>query len=697
MGEELRESPGIAPGLVFLAVAWWWAARDGGFSPLTWLPAALILLAAVVVFVLTVPGQYRGGTLAAVSMISFAAFGAWSYLSIAWAEVPALSWSGSNLTLTYLVVFVLFAWRTWTPASAARFLGVYSLGVATIGLVTIERAASSATPLGFFIAGRLASPISYSNADAALFLSAAFPALFLASRREVHWFLRGLFLSSVGILVELALMAQSRASLVAVPATLVVFLVLVPSRTRIVLALAPVIAAVAAIGSRPVLDTYEGVVSGNDLEAVLADARGAILATAVLLLVVGAVIGLVDRAVQVPRRVAVAAGAMILVLGTAGVAVGSVSWAQRYHPVANASTWWDRFSGGTNLYEAGTPHLLSGLGSGRYDIWRVAVDVFEQDAIAGAGVDNFGVDYLRLRTRLDDPIYPHSIELRTLAGTGLIGALLLLSTVIAAGVSALRASRQVSEFGRGVIATALTFVAYWLIHGSVDWFWEMPVLGATAFACLGIATSIRPPRSLTPPPAPDVEQHVGSDVAGDPRDAAAPPPRSRARVRVRRQVVLVPALVLVGLVAGLSLALPWLSARDVRVAASGWVSDPSGAFARLDRARSLNPLSDEPDIYAGIIASQLGNAARQRAAFERAIGRNPQNWYPYLELGSLDARQGHRALALRRLERARRLDPLEPTIAAVIERVAAGNPPSASEVEAMLIERVDLLTGKRQG
>ncbi len=693
--DALRESPGLVPGLVVLAVMFWWAAQDGGFSPLIWLPGSLILIALTLVYVLAAPGRYRGGTALAVAMISFVAFAVWSFLSITWSDTPAFAWSGSNLTLTYLVVFVLFAWRTWTPAAAAVVLGAYSLGIAAIGLATMERAATSATPLDFFIAGRLASPIAYSNANCALLISAALPSLFLASRREVHWLLRGLFLASIGVLAELALMSQSRASLVAVPATLAVFLIFVPGRTRIVLMLIPVVAIVVGIGIRPVLDTYKGVVSGTDLATVLGDARVAILTTVVLLLAAGAVVGLVDRAVMVSPRVALASGAILLVLGIAGLAVVSTAFVNRYDPVANASTWWDRFSGGSYLYEAATPHLVSGLGSGRYDIWRVAFDVFKRDSITGAGVDTFGADYLRQRTRLDDPVYPHSIELRTLEGTGLIGTFLLLSTFLAAGVAAVRAARGGSGFGRGIIVTALAFVAYWLIHGSVDWFWEMPVLGATAFACLGLATSVRSVHSAEPSPGNlrDPEWDLAGDAEPDSRAVAAPASRPRTHIRA----VLVPALVLTVLAASISLALPWLSARDVRVATRGWASDPSGAFARLDRARSLNPLSDEPDIYAGIIAAQLGDVSRQRASFERAIERNPRNWYSRLELGALDAREGRRALGLRRLEQARRLDPLEPTITAVIERVKSGKPPSEAVIEAMLVDRVDLLTGKRQG
>ena len=43
---------------------------------------------------------------------------------------------------------------------------------------------------------------------------------------------------------------------------------------------------------------------------------------------------------------------------------------------------------------------------------------------------------------------------------------------------------------QAVAGTALTMAVYWFVHGSVDWFWEIPALGGVAFMCLGIATSL---------------------------------------------------------------------------------------------------------------------------------------------------------------------------------------------------------------
>lgn len=154
--------------------------------------------------------------------------------------------------------------------------------------------------------------------------------------------------------------------------------------------------------------------------------------------------------------------------------------------------------------------------------------------------------------------------------------------------------------------------------------------------------------------------------------------------------------VLAVVVAGASLALPWLSARQVHAAVTGWRADPAAAFDRLDRARRLNPVSDEPDVYAGVIASQIGDEGRQRSAFLRAHRRNPLNWYPLLSLGAIDARRGRTEQALVWLSRAERLNPLEETIRVVREGLRRGKPVSDAELERIFAERVDVLAGSRQ-
>jgi tetratricopeptide (TPR) repeat protein len=141
-------------------------------------------------------------------------------------------------------------------------------------------------------------------------------------------------------------------------------------------------------------------------------------------------------------------------------------------------------------------------------------------------------------------------------------------------------------------------------------------------------------------------------------------------------------------VAACSFALPWLAAQEVDQAAKEWKRDPGSAFARLDRARALDPLADDPDLVAGAIASRLGDRARMAAAFRRATSRNPHNWYAWLELGVAEALQGRREAALADLARAQALDPREDTIAFVAAEVRAGKRVSPIEIDRKMLRRV---------
>ena len=80
------------------------------------------------------------------------------------------------------------------------------------------------------------------------------------------------------------------------------------------------------------------------------------------------------------------------------------------------------------------------------------------------------------------------------------------------------------------------------------------------------------------------------------------------------------------------------------------------ALAHLERAHRLNPLSERADVVAGTLAQRDGDPEQARAAFQRALERNPHDWYVHLQLALLAE---ERAEALAHLERARWLNPSE--------------------------------------
>jgi hypothetical protein len=591
-----------------------------------------------------------------------AGFTLWTFLSITWADVQGDAWDGGNRTLLYLTVYALFALWPWRPAAAAVLLGIYV--VATTGVVGgfFVRSATADNPAGFFTDGRFADPAGYINANAALVLAAFWPALFLASRREVPWPLRGVMLGCAGVLLQLGLLPQSRGSLFAFPIVAVLYVAFVPGRARSLLVALPV-AIVVAASLDPILDVYTVGESAPQFGGALDDAARTIVRTFIVLALVGAAFGLADRFLRIPERTAQPLRQTVGGLGAAAAVTAAIALVLVYgNPVTRATDAWEEFKAGQTV-DFGESHFTGGLGSNRYDFWRVAVGEFKDSPLTGIGADNFAVDYVRDRGRTgEEPLYPHSLELMVLSQTGMVGSVLFAGFLVCALAAAWRARLLSGRFGRGLAAVAVIAFAYFFVHGSGDWFWEFPALGAPAFAWLGLAAGLA--RGADPPP----------EVA----------PRRRVLWSAGGTIV-----VLLAAAAALSYVLPWLAAREVDLAARSWETEPAVAFERLDRARGLNPLSDRADLIAGAIAGRIGDLDRMRAAYSAALERNPRNWYAHLEIAILDANAGKRAAALRRLATARALNPFEPTIADVRRRVEEGQRVSLEVVSRTFLQRVE--------
>jgi Flp pilus assembly protein TadD len=125
---------------------------------------------------------------------------------------------------------------------------------------------------------------------------------------------------------------------------------------------------------------------------------------------------------------------------------------------------------------------------------------------------------------------------------------------------------------------------------------------------------------------------------------------------------------IVAAIAALSLFLPWWSQARVDAALSSWRIQPAKAFDQLAQARRVNPLSDTADVTAGAIAARKHDWARMEQSFERAVDRNPSNWYAWLELGVLGTQRGRFDEATRQLQRAQAIDPREPVIRFALQR-----------------------------
>jgi tetratricopeptide (TPR) repeat protein len=625
-----KRSLSFAIGLAGVALFLWWGPAEGGYAPTAWYPGALLVLALLALVLVGPVGSATPTRWAAVALALFASFTAWSFFSLAWAGVKGDAWDGANRTLLYLTVYAVFALPAWRAREAALVFGLLSVGTAAVGAAALAVDGASA-----FVGGRLAAPTDYANASAALFLTAFWPAVALAAHAEVHWAARSLLFGAAGVLLQLALLAQSRGSLVAGAVSFGMYVLVSRERLRALLALLPVVALTLPC-LYPLLDVYASS-TGAQLERAVAREQQALAASTAALLAVGALVGALERGGRAAsgsarlRRVpptvglAFAAAAVLVAFATAarvGVVVG------------------DRPDGEAAVGPAalGTSRFAGGLESGRYDLWRVAAGQVAERPLVGAGVDNFAVAFVRERRTNEEPLYPHSVVLRAFSQTGIIGGALFLGFLGAALIAAFRPRAGSGALSAALVSAALASAAYWLVHASVDWLWELPALTAPVLAYLGISAGL-------------------------------------GRPRVRRPGITTVMLAAIAIAAATtSYALPGLAALEVERAAQAWPEAPEQVFSRLERARSLNRLSERPDVVAGTLALRSGHRVQAQKAFRRALERHPADWHIHLELALLEAAGGRRTRALEHLRRARSLNPREPVVRLTEAALTAARP-----------------------
>ncbi|HTZ65454.1 MAG TPA: O-antigen ligase family protein [Solirubrobacteraceae bacterium] len=687
----LRAAPATVPALAALVVLVVWASSQGGYPLTHWAPGALVLLALLGITLLVVPLRAHAIPLAVkVAVACLAAYTALSFGSIAWAAVPANAWEGANRTLLYLLVFALFALWPQNGRSATLLLCMWTLAmIGLAGFVALRVDAAAASPArlqALLPGGRLAYPAGYTNANAAQWLMAFWPALLLAREARLHWLLRGLLAGGAVMLAEVALLSVSRGALYSTPVVLVLVFALLPGRTRTFAVLIPVAAAFAA-AVPAVLHLGDRISHAQNATAAVHTATVAIFAAALaagLAVALGAAIESRRTLEPAPaRRLHRAVGAIAL---TALVAILLGGWVAAGDPVARARHAWDTFKSeqGYAANSSGN-RLISGLGSSRYDFYRVALDEFAAHPLLGIGVDNFQQQYLVHGRSEETPRYPHSVELRTLAETGLVGALLALLGLGGALLAGARALRRADDpLARAAAAAALAGFAYWVVHGSFDWFWEFAGLGAPAFALLGLGCALAP-RKVASAPSSVVESSAGAAPDGGgvwvgahgSSDATSPLPR-------RAWIV---AAIIGAICAAASLIAPWLSDLQVQSAARIWARAPAVAYARLADAARLNPLSDEPYLVAGNIAVRLGGLTRAQHEFSLALERVPAEPYATLELGALASSKGERARALALLARAHSENPRDPLTREALELARRGQRVEVERLDRSILQK----------
>ncbi len=635
----------VAPLVLALGLAVVLAALEGGYADNPLYVATLFMLAtaAVLVAARRIRWGMTGSRPLRLAVFALLGFTVWAYASIGWSDVRAETLRGANRTLLYVVVFLIVALSPLTARYASYVLLVFALAVAVLVCVTVYRLSVASDPLEFVIGNRLSAPIGYPNGTAALLVATAWLSFGLATRTWLGVIVRSLAFGTSGVLVLLALLAQSRGATFTAPAVVVAFLVFVPGRARAIIS-AALVAVVAGAAAPRALGVFRSE-SPDELASRSGGALHLIIAAFVAVTVAGFLLVWAENRLEISRRVArigsaVAVGAVVIA-GVVGVL--------QLDPVQKADDWWHEFKSSTAVTSEASH--FGGLGSNRYDFWRVGLGEFVDHPVLGVGVDNFQVPYLKQRRSTEEPLYPHSLVIDLLSQTGIVGTGLFALFLAAAGWSLLKRERGPER----ELALVLAVAAFALLaHSAVDWLWEIPVLGIVGMAFIGLVFAVEP----APPDA--LEQRSPTPVA--------------ARLAIAG-VWVVCVLLVLG---------PWLAERYTSHAATIWRSSLSESFNELDVARAFNPLSERPDLIAATIAIKTGDDQTALTRLEQAVARNPSSWYGQLQLSAVALQLGDTAVAERALQRAVELNPHEPVVCLSARRTHENRPLSPEEVASVI-------------
>ena len=616
-----------------MAAITFWLAFDGGSYGLDSRAVAAIVLwwAAGLTVVLGLWPLARPPRTALVAGALLAAFGAWTGLSILWAESAERAVTELNRVSLFLAVFVVTVLAS-TRMTLTRWCDGLAIATAGIGVVALGRRllTPDALPGGdvpdvlLATLTRLGWPLDYWN-GLAMFVALGLP-LLLRVATSARWAVsRAVAVGVVPALGAALYLTSSRGGFAAAAIGLAVFVLATSRRWTAVGALAAGLGgaalAVAVLLPRDAL-------ANDPFEAPEAIGQGRSAAALIVLICVasGAAFWLGGRllaGVRIPRAAGIALVAAVAVAAVAGIAAA--------HPVQR----FDEFKAPPATFEDEDfirSHLLSGGGSGRWQFWGSAVDEWQTRPVVGRGAgsyESWWAEHAPFWFFVRDA---HSLYLETLGELGLVGLALLLGvfgTGVAAGVMRLRA---VADEQRVAVAALLGLVAAYLVAAGIDWMWELTAVTVVAIVALGLLTG---PAS------------TAVDAVGEPR-------------RGRRLAIGVAALV-AGWILIVAQALPFLSNLEIsRSQAAVRADDTDTALDRAEAAQALEPWAASPYLQIALVRETAGDLAGARAAIEDAIERDPLDWRLWLVRTRLETKDGAVAEARESLARAVELNPQSP-------------------------------------
>ncbi len=639
--------------------------NSGGFRPDTWLPAGLVLAGILAAALIGGRRVLPADRTARAAFLALAAFTVWCFASIAWSDAQGVSWDASDLLLVSLLAVWVIAVAPWRAASATVLMIGFSVAGAVACLVALITATGATDLTSRFEDFRFSPPLDYPNTTAAFGFMAAIPALVTAARPDLGVLPKTLAQGLATFLGAFALLPQSRGSVLGGLAAFVLLAIAVPFRWRLALH-ALLLALALVIASDSAGDLYTAASTTGKASGALSDAARTIGLVTLFGLLAGAALAAAENQIQLrsrgrraARRLGWAlAGLVAVAVIGAGVAkstsIGNTvhdQWRSLSHPGVD-------YAGKVANQSTGRLSSIDPLE--RYDYWRVSADGFRAAPVGGMGAGGFEHRYTLERRYPKVARYPHNLALKVAGDTGAVGVLLTGGFVVLVGIGLLSRRRRIDVSEAAVTAIGVAVLGYFLAHGQFDWLEAYPVLVGPALAFPVVALVVRSRGARL--------DELSTQVV-EPRGPAArrypAPPWQRPAV--------IGGGVLAGLLVVYALGAPWLALRFRERAANTWRTDPRTAYADLDRADQLDPLSRDADVLKGVIAVTRGDLDLAASGFNDALDRE-QDWLPHFGLAVVAAASGDRRAAAVELKRARALNPRDPNLPTQAKRVLTERP-----------------------
>ncbi len=595
-----------------------------------------------------------------------AGFAVWCGVTLLWSVTPDRTWGHVNRAVAYTLVVVLaITLASSLPRAIERFAHAWLLVALACALYALAgKIIPGVELLGMdfnhtAIASRLRAPLEYWNALGLIMVFAIPIALRMTTDTSRRHLTRLAGITALFVLFVCLGMTYSRGGVLAVIVALTVVTVLGGQRLRGLAVIGvTIVAAIPVLGlsfSRPALKGIRVPLDERIPDGVL---LGLVAAGSILFLLIAAwgLLRLEERTAWTDERTqlvwrGLAATAAILGLMLLGAIVSYDGGPGRW-----ADDAWDKFTE-TSKDKVSDPARLTSSNSGnRWVWWKEAAGAWSDKPIQGWGAGSFPVTH-RLYRDVELPVkQPHNMPLQFLAETGIVGTLLVggaIGFLLVCALARIRGTAAGRE--RDLAVALLAGVAAWLVHGLVDWDWDIPGVTVPALVFLGLLAAT-PWRPRSGPPI-------------------------FARATGTRAALLGLACIVAGLIivsAGLPMIADQKASDAQAVSADAGARELQDAAAEADLAARLDPTSVRPLLASAAIAEGRGRLLDSRRLLLDAVDRQPYSvvaWQRLLELALKTAdRQGARAAA----SRLRELDPIGRGTLALTGRLVLFEVPAAS-------------------